>query len=1095
MRNTSAFVGRSEELGYLRRQVAEPGTSTFVLGAAGMGKSRLVREVIESDLESDHLAGVSWQGNTATPYFPWIQIMGAASAFIDLDNEDHRRMAQDLGPLVPGNAVGARFDDDHVARDLLGIGVVSYLAAVAREMRSPTLIIEDAHAADPDSIELATWVVRQGLPMSIVLTSRPYDDVGAELQQSLDGLAAACSTVTLGALGVDDVRVLLSDQGMPDLDPVEAIRLTQGNPLAIHNWLDSHRSLTRASYKPRQDVRLDELDDDTRELMEFAALVGNEFDIATIADAAGRSPADTLELLQGPLDLGLIVRVEQTLTRFTFDHETIREEITEAIGATNRGHRHQRLLEVFLARASAGEQDVVSLAHHASFAAFVGDPSLAVDLNLQAGDSALAHSAPSMARRHFDRAIELAELAGSPTSVRIRAELGAVRAIKAEASPDFERAITSLLDRVSEPDVAAEAFVDATLLLPTNWSSLAVSPEPNSRTVVWLERALERVGEAPTKRRAQVLIELSIHRRHGVPGSVGETARALIDEAVNIAKQLGDTRLEAYIYASVQWLSRTPDDIDTILATLDDYESRTGTGGNEAFVLSGVRVTTLFRAGAFNLARRELDRIESALAPLPPFVAWAIGRWRATLLLLRGDHAGGEAAATESFQHLEGSSFADVAFEYLAMQLAVVLRDRVEMETAEPMLVEMVKTRPDYAAYRAAYAWLLVDLGRHSEARRELAQLFTRRSLWSDETVIEWMPLATMAATAAAELGEVDWCKQCVSLLEPFKDEWIVWGTGIVVDGPVRLRRAYAALAAGDLETAREDLEVARDKIMGAAARTFVPVLLHHEAQLAQCDGDLERAVDLATRSSHAAADIGLTGASEILAAFAFELAELARTDPSLPAVDGEQNKRSAGQPGQALEGSLVRTGASWTIAMGDDVSTIVHVKGLLALAALLERPGREMHVAELSSVIDGNTRGSAATDEVALGEADDVLLDDQALREYRDRIAVLEGEIEEARSFNDPERESRAQVELEFLVDELRVSTGMDGRSRSTTSTAERARVRVTKSLRTAIARVANVSPILGNHLSNAVQTGTYCCYQPDGLTDITWHVSTTGG
>lgn len=1092
MRNSSAFVGRSDEFSYLRRQVVEPGAATFVLGPAGMGKSRLVREVVESDPGGDHLTGVSWQGNTATPFFPWIQIVAAGSAFVDPDSDGHRRLLQDLGPLLPENMVMSRFDDEGIARDLLGIGVVRYLETVAGSMRRPTLIIEDVHAADPDSIELATWVVRQKLPMSIIITARPYGESDPELKQSLDVLAAECSTLPLGALDVGDVRALLIDQGMPELDAAEALRVTLGNPLAIHNWLDSHRSHTFASFRPRQDSRLGELDDDTRELMEYGALVGNEFDIATIADAAGRSPGESLELLQHPLGLGLIARVEQTLTRFTFDHETIREEISETIGATDRAHRHQRLLEVFLARASAGEQDVVSLAHHASFAAFVGDPSLAVDLNLQAGDSALAQSAPAMARRHFDRALELAELAGSPTAVRIRAELGSVRAIKAEASPDFERAITSLLTRVSQPDVAAEAFVDATLLLPTNWSSLAVRPEPDSRTVLWLERALVRVGDAPTKRRAQVLIELGIHRRYGASGA--EAARALIDEAYEIAQRLGDTRLEAYIYASVQWLSRSPGEIETILAALDDFESRTGTGGTEAFVLSGVRVTTLFRAGAFNLARRELDRIESALSPLPPFVAWAIGRWRATLLLLGGDHSEGEIAATKAFEYLEGSAFADVAFEYLAMQLAVVLRDRIEMEAAEPMLAEMVKSRPDYSAYRAAYAWLLVDLGRHQEARRELAQLFARRSLWSDQTVVEWMPMATMAATAAAELGEVDWCNECVALLEPFKDEWIVWGTGIVVDGPVRLRRAYAALVAGNLETAREDLEVARQQIMAAAARTFFPVLLHHEAQLAKRDGDFEAAVDLATRSSQAAADIGLDRASEILAAFAFELADLVLENASSDEVGQAEPQRSVSEPGRVLIGSLCRNGDSWTLAVGNEVSTLVHLKGLLALAALLERPGSEVHVAELSSVIDGNTRGSAAPREVGRGEVGDVLLDDQALRAYRDRISALEHELEQARLFNDFERESRAGAELDFLVEELRVSTGMNGLSRRTTSTAERARVRVTKSLRTAIARITKVSPTIGNHLSNSVQTGMYCSYQPDGLNDIEWRVETSG-
>ena len=141
--------------------------------------------------------------------------------------------------------------------------------------------------------------------------------------------------------------------------------------------------------------------------------------------------------------------------------------------------------------------------------------------------------------------------------------------------------------------------------------------------------------------------------------------------------------------------------------------------------------------------------------------------------------------------------------------------------------------------------------------------------------------------------------------------------------------------------------------------------------------------------------------------------------------------------------------------------------------------------------MIDGNTRGRSTTSELDGEASPELLLDETALRQYRKRIEHLEGEIEEARSFNDFERESQSQVELDFLIEELRTSTGLGGRSRTATNSAERARVRVTKSLRTAIARITDVSPTIGNHLRNSVQTGTYCVYQPDGLNPIEWDVS----
>ena len=51
-----------------------------------------------------------------------------------------------------------------------------------------------------------------------------------------------------------------------------------------------------------------------------------------------------------------------------------------------------------------------------------------------------------------------------------------------------------------------------------------------------------------------------------------------------------------------------------------------------------------------------------------------------------------------------------------------------------------------------------------------------------------------------------------------------------------------------------------------------------------------------------------------------------------------------------------------------------------------------------------------------------------------------------------------------------------------------ERARVSVTRSIRYALARLAEVSPAVAAHLQQHVHTGTFCSYQPDALHPITW-------
>ena len=108
-------------------------------------------------------------------------------------------------------------------------------------------------------------------------------------------------------------------------------------------------------------------------------------------------------------------------------------------------------------------------------------------------------------------------------------------------------------------------------------------------------------------------------------------------------------------------------------------------------------------------------------------------------------------------------------------------------------------------------------------------------------------------------------------------------------------------------------------------------------------------------------------------------------------------------------------------------------------------------------------------------------LLDARAKSAYRRRLAEIEDELAQARALGDAERESQADAERDFLVRELKHAVGLGGRDRRAASASERARVGVTRAIRYAIARIGEHHPLLGEHLSLAIRTGTYCGYLPD--------------
>jgi non-specific serine/threonine protein kinase len=119
----------------------------------------------------------------------------------------------------------------------------------------------------------------------------------------------------------------------------------------------------------------------------------------------------------------------------------------------------------------------------------------------------------------------------------------------------------------------------------------------------------------------------------------------------------------------------------------------------------------------------------------------------------------------------------------------------------------------------------------------------------------------------------------------------------------------------------------------------------------------------------------------------------------------------------------------------------------------------------------------------VDAGDSGEVL-DVEAKRAYRARLLELRQELEEAEQWNDTSRAERARDEIEALEAELSRAAGIGGRERRVGKAAERARVNVQRRLSDALRRIAEVHAPLGEHLTLAVRTGTYCSYSPDRAT-----------
>jgi TolB-like protein/Tfp pilus assembly protein PilF len=157
------------------------------------------------------------------------------------------------------------------------------------------------------------------------------------------------------------------------------------------------------------------------------------------------------------------------------------------------------------------------------------------------------------------------------------------------------------------------------------------------------------------------------------------------------------------------------------------------------------------------------------------------------------------------------------------------------------------------------------------------------------------------------------------------------------------------------------------------------------------------------------------------------------------------------------------QVGSLWQATFAGVSAWLPSCKGFGDLKVLLEVPGREIHCGELMGVVD------SASDTEAL--------DDAAREQYTERIRSLEGELSAG---SKPAALEPIYSELAALRAHLSSGVGLGGRSRKLAAPGERARSAVTQRIKSALKRITEIHPTLGEHLQRSLRTGTFCVYAP---------------
>lgn len=459
------MVGRSTEttlLGEWWSDVVGGGRRAVLLrGEAGVGKSRLV----------EHVVNLARAGNRPVIELRCSALM-RASAFGPVGTLLHRFLRLDDAPRPLTTAVveqrlrdtiGTAFADwmPSIVGRLVGVDELSSMGP--DELRAMTfrvvmellraavgtgpvlLLVEDAHEADPSTLELLNLL---GTDDSIVgqltlITSR----------EPVEGLVAPHSTMEVTPLGTAETRELV--RGLleqPDVETVHALASRcDGVPLFAEELCmrnDPRDLSVPQTLEAVLTSRIDGLDADALHVAQQMAVVGQDISGEALDELAALGRARLDDAIQHLLDQRIIVRAPvATEATFGFRHALVRAVVYDHMLTTARRQSHGRWAALLAARVDAGEpiRPELIAEHHSA----AGEGSAALTWWRKAGELAVSAAAHREAASHFEQALRIVRTQDAGTDrdlleFQLELQLGLSRsAAEGYASPAAFEAFTN----------------------------------------------------------------------------------------------------------------------------------------------------------------------------------------------------------------------------------------------------------------------------------------------------------------------------------------------------------------------------------------------------------------------------------------------------------------------------------------------------------------------------------------------------------------------------------------------------------------------------------------------------------------------------
>jgi class 3 adenylate cyclase/tetratricopeptide (TPR) repeat protein len=456
----SSLVGREKELSQLELQIHRlingTGGIVTVSGEAGIGKSRLMAELRRTEAVNKTmiLEGRALSIGRSLSFYPIIDALKHWSRIReeDTDTEAQRKLEKAIRAIHPeevnevfpfiATLMGMKLTGKYAQR-MKGIEGEALEKLIFKNMRDiiikgselrPTVIyIEDFHWVDTSSLELieALFRLAEEYRILFILVFRPgYADTGERISKSIgENYPSHWTRIDLEPLNDRESETLLSNllriKGLPLHIRDQILQRAGGNPFFIEEVVRSLIDegavvLKNGDYEITEKVkqvvipqtihalimtRIDRLDEETRNLVRMASVIGRNFFYRVLTEVASN-----IEEIDRRLDYLKEIQLIRERKRmeeleYLFKHALAQEAAYESILIQRRKEIHQKVArsieKVFNERL---HEFYGMLAYHYSMGE---DLDKAEEYMIKAGEEAMKSAASSEALDYFQEALSI----------------------------------------------------------------------------------------------------------------------------------------------------------------------------------------------------------------------------------------------------------------------------------------------------------------------------------------------------------------------------------------------------------------------------------------------------------------------------------------------------------------------------------------------------------------------------------------------------------------------------------------------------------------------------------------------------------------